>query len=361
MQSTRHTMFKLTVCTVAAAASLAAGSAAAQSVTLYGQVDTFAGVRKNFNEKSRGVVDFGGMQTSHFGMKGKEELGNGLKAVFNINGFFRPDTGQSGRFNGDAMFTRDAYVGLESANLGTLLLGRNTAPYFISTILFNALTDSYTFSPAVMHTYLGQPYALGGGAGSINAGVIGDSGWDNAILYTTPNFGGLTASAIYSFGEQAGKTGENKFGGNVLYFNGNFAATLAVQRVKFDITPVGDPFVPVGFRKQDAATAGASYDFKVAKLFAQGQYIKSDVANLDIKTRGGMLGASVPVGAGKVLVSYAYGKTTGGAADETRNSFGVGYDYFLSKRTDVYAAYYYDKLKSTSNAYTAGVGIRHNF
>lgn len=141
------------------AALLGIGSTAhAQSnVQLYGLVDAWAGIHKPVGgSKREGTVGGGGMTTSYWGLKGQEELSNGVRAVFAMEGFFRPETGQAGRFNGDPMFSRSAYVGLQSDDAGTLTLGRLTTPYFVSTILFNPFGDSYTFSPSVFHTYLGM-------------------------------------------------------------------------------------------------------------------------------------------------------------------------------------------------------------
>ena len=119
----------------------------------------------------------------------------------------------------------------------------------------------------------------------------------------------------------------------------------------------------VGFRKQNAVQAGLSYDFKVVKLFVQGQHIRSDIdsATGDIKHSNGQIGASVPIGAGSLLLSYAYGKIKNEVADIERNTAAVAYDYNLSKRTDVYVAYYYDKVGGLSHGNNYGVGVRHRF
>lgn len=350
----------------AIAATLFSGAAMAQSsVTLYGQADMFVGGIKSPGSADRAfVANSGGMQTSYWGIKGAEDLGMGTKAIFDLNGFFRTDSGSMGRFNGDSMFSRNAYVGLQNERYGALKLGRNTTPYFVSTILFNPLVDSYVFSPMIFHTYFtannGRVY---------DPGIIGDSGWNNSLVYSTPNFGGLTANFIYSFGESAGSNSKNKWGGNLTYFSGNFAATAAVQQVKFDNTPFDltnqttNAFL-TGFDKQTAVQAGASYDFKVVKVFLQGQYIKTNVnanANGDIKHMNGQVGASVPVGAGNVLASYAYDKTLNDVASFKRNTFALAYDYNLSKRTDVYAAYYYDKITGLEHGDSFGVGVRHKF
>ncbi|MBY4895705.1 porin [Cupriavidus sp. AU9028] len=351
-----HKQLKLAAC----ATALISGAAMAQSsVTLYGQVDMFVGAVKDAGSGERAwVANSGGMQTSYWGIKGTEDLGRGLKGIFDLNGFYRTDNGRSGRFDGDAMFSRNAYVGLQSERLGTIKLGRNTTPYFVSTILFNPLVDSYVFSPAIFHTY----FTATSGA-VFDPGIIGDSGWSNSLVYSTPNFGGLTGNLIYSFGEQAGETGRNKWGGNLTYFNGPFGATVAFQQVKFSNTP-GD-LTTLGLDKQNAVLGGLSYDFKVVKLFAQGQYIKTDALAAsttgDIKHTSGQIGASVPFGAGSFLASYGYVKTENDIGDFKRNTVAVAYDYNLSKRTDVYAAYFYDKITGLEHGDSFGVGVRHKF
>lgn len=164
--------FKPVVKLAVLAATLLCGNAKAQSsTTLYGMVDAYVGATKARGADRAYGVNSGGMQTSYFGIKGTENRGTGLKAIFDLNGFLRPDTGKQGRFDGDALFTRNAYVSLQGARLGTVKLGRNTTPYFISTILFNPLVDSFVFSPAIFHTYFsasnGRVY---------DPGIIGDSG-----------------------------------------------------------------------------------------------------------------------------------------------------------------------------------------
>lgn len=351
--------------TAVAAAILSASAMAQSSVTLYGQADMYVGAVKDVGGAGRAWgANSGGMQTSYWGIKGTEDLGGGTKAIFDLNGFFRTDTGKSGRFDGDSMFSRNAYVGLQNQQLGTIKLGRNTTPYFVSTILFNPLIDSYVFSPTIFHTYLTSP--TNPIPGTLNdPGIIGDSGWNNSVLYSTPAYGGLTLDLIYAFGELPGKSGENKWGANAMYFNGPLGATLAYQQVRFNLTPVGDSLIPAGFDRQDAILGGLSYDFQIAKMFLQGQYIKTRINGAgnggDLKHANGQLGVSVPVGAGSVLVSYVYGKVWNGVQDFKRNTAALAYDYNLSKRTDVYAAYYYDKRTDLEHGDTFGVGVRHKF
>ncbi|WP_197322730.1 porin, partial [Ralstonia solanacearum] len=78
----------------AASGAMSAAAHAQSSVTLYGQVDAWVGAQKGFDSSRAGVVNPGGMSTSYWGLKGSEDLGNGLKSLFALEAFFRPDTGR---------------------------------------------------------------------------------------------------------------------------------------------------------------------------------------------------------------------------------------------------------------------------
>lgn len=345
---------------VAPLSVLGASQACAQSsVTLYGQVDVFLGAVKPYGADRKFTIDAGGIQTSYWGIKGTEELSTNLKAIFDLNGFLNADNGTSGRFSGDSFFSRNSYVGLQDTRYGTVKVGRNTTPYFISTILFNPLIDSFVFAPTVLQTYLGAPYASNGG--TISSGIIGDTGYNNAILYSTPVMGGFSANALYALGEQAGSLGSSKWGGNVVYFGQEFSATVAFQQVRFNTNPVADTGVPSGFRYQSAVTAGAAYDFKIVKAFAQGQYIKNSITSDDVTTKQGQAGISIPIGAGSLLASFAFAKTTGGPETQLRKTGAIAYDYNLSKRTDLYVAGIVDEVGNLSLGTTFGLGIRTKF
>jgi predicted porin len=335
----------------------AAGAAHAQSnVQLYGQVDEWVGATKFPGGHRAWNVGGGGMSTSYWGLKGAEDLGDGYKAVFALESFLRAQNGNYGRFTGDTFFARNSYVGIESP-FGTVTAGRLTTQLFVSTILFNPFSDSYTFSPMVYHVFLGQGTFP---TYTTDQGLVGDSGWNNSVQYTTPDFAGLSAGAMYSFGNQAGNNRSKKYSGQFLYFHGPFAATGVYQYTNFNNTP-GDlaSFIP-GYRSQSAAQAGMSYDLKYMKFFAQYMYTKNDIEVGTFHVNTGQGGVTVPLGPGMVMASYAYSRSNGGL-DQTHKSWAVGYDYPLSKRTDVYAAYLNDKYTSMSTGDTFGVGIRAKF
>lgn len=332
----------------AALALLAAGVQAQSSVQLMGTVDVYAGrLRMAGDAGGRAVLNSGGMTTSWYGVKGTEDLGGGLKAGFALTSFLQADTGTPGRFGGDTYFSRDANVSL-AGGFGTVTAGRGLAPNFLPTILFNPFGDSFTFSPLVLHNNVG----LFNGTGWTQT-TPADTGWSNEIIYSTPSFGGLTANLHYQFGEQA-DSGVGNVGANLLYFNGPFAATAFYEHAE-----VSNP-VPAPFAGGDTKTdwmVGASWDFKVTKLFGTYGKAESDVLASEAKTWS--VGASAPLGAGSLLAAYAHSKVdTSGA---TRKTASIGYDYFLSKSTDLYAVVMRDGISGFSDGTSFGAGIRKRF
>ena len=318
-----------------AAIALAAAAAQAQSsVTLSGLLDVSAGQSKAAGSTSRvWGVDNGNMTTSWFGASGSEDLGGGLSALFTLQTFMRADTGASGRFGADTFWARNAFVGVASKDFGKVTLGRNTTPFFVTTLSFNPFGDSFGYSPSIRHYFT-------------SGTLTGDSGWSDSVLYTSPNLGGATLQ-LFMAAAEAGSNGRNH-GVNLRWGAGAIDAAFSWQDVKKDgATAVADT---------KAWQAAASYDFGVAKAF--GQYGK-----VDNKTTGNSyditgLGASVPVGNGKILAQWGQIKPETGPK---RKTFSAGYDYFLSKRTDLYAVAMSDKITGQSSGSAFSVGIRHRY
>ncbi len=359
----KHTLIAL------GAALACLGTAHAQSnVELSGLVDMYVGSMKAPGGARTSQVGSGGLTTSWWGIKGTEDLGNGLKAGFALGAFFRADTGTPGRWDvgsgayDETFFARDANVSL-SGGFGTVKLGRSMAPNFLPTILFNPYGDSFTVSPLVLHANTGW-----GMDDTHNyKTTAADTGWSNQITYSTPSFGGLSANLHYQFGEQSGDNKNKKnVGANVLYFQGPLALTAFIERAQ-----IRNPNTSEQPTKQNWMLGG-SYDFSVAKLYAtygQSKVKDSTVPKYDAKTTS--LGVDVPVTkAGTFKAAAAYTKAeTANPADIKRTTYTLGYDHFLSKRTDVYTAVMYDKIKNMPSPFTASngsgtsvaVGIRHRF
>ncbi|KVG59980.1 porin [Burkholderia territorii] len=323
-----------------------AGIAQAQSsVSLYGLADAFVGELHPAGAAGNAwQVGSGGMTTSYWGMSGAEDLGGGMKAVFTLESFYRINGGQVGSFPGQSFFGRNAFVGL-SGHFGEVTLGRNTAPLFVSTLLFNPFGNSFVFSPMVVHSYLGSAM----GAASLQS----DTAIDDSILYQTPEVGGLSASLLYSNAGVAGHAGQANYSANVLYFAGPFSATAAVQSLH-----TASLFLN-GATAQTAWMVGGAYRVHTVKLFAQYQRVDNNNHVTDDTVQ---LGASVRVGSGNVLVSWAGTRRRPSVSDHLRwSTAALGYDYPLSKRTDVYAAWRYDTITRVSSGNSVGAGIRVKF
>ena len=321
---------------------------AQSSVSAYGLMDMSVGQYQAIGSGTKlWRAQSGNMTTSFLGFKGTEDMGGGLKAVFAFEHFLRADTGDAGRFNGDAFWARSAYVGLSGA-FGTSRLGRNTTPLFVSTLIFNAIGDSFGYSPSIR-----QLFTPNTGVGML--GFFGDTAWNNSLAYSSPNFSGLSVNLLGNLGEgAAGATGRN-MGANVLYFAGPFAATVAAQQVKN-----GAFGVPAGWKSQDTVQVGLSYDLSVVKLFGQYTLAKTKAtAGTETKIYG--IGAAVPIGAGKALLQYGNATADKGATEVVNKTLTVGYDYNLSKNTDVYAVLVNDKATGLSAGNSVAAGLRVRF
>jgi predicted porin len=336
-----------------AAATLACTAAQAQSsVSMYGLVDASIGSFQNAGGVKIKRLDSGNLSTSFFGFKGREDLGGGLAAVFALESFFLVDSGGASRVPGvDTYWARNANVGL-TGGFGTLKLGRQGPPLFVSTLIFNAFGDSFGFSPSIRQYYnapAGTP-------------LVGDSGWNNAVGYSTPSLGGASVNVLVAAGEGAATAKGPNFGANLLYFGGPFAFTVAAQKVEAQgVLGRGISAFP-GFASQTAYQVGGSYDIGAVKLYAQFGKISTD-ATADVDTTNINLSASVPVGAGSIRLAYGTSKmsTQGSSAEPKSTILTAGYVYSLSKRTDLYAVYMLDKYTGKSNGTTLASGVRHTF
>ena len=136
------------------------------NVSLYGVVDVSAYGKQLSGETRLKSLASGTMTTSRWGITGNEDLGDGLRAIFDLSSFIRVDTGTSGRNDADPFFGRLAYVGLSSSQLGTVRMGRISTATFLSEVSFGAFLDSTSLGPYLLHTFLSpatQPMVTGNG------------------------------------------------------------------------------------------------------------------------------------------------------------------------------------------------------
>jgi predicted porin len=343
MTKKTHNMMKLGAGFIVAGAAFNAFAQETTQVQLYGLIGAY--VAKS--ERSGGPaavtqLGHGGLTTSYWGVRGSEDLGGGYKAIFALESFFQTDTGGQGRNATDPLFSRNAFVGVESG-FGRLTFGRQTNPTYVNMGTLSPFGVSVVFSPLVLQSFVG----------TYNGALIGDTVWNNTIQYATPRVGGLAGSVIYGLGEVAGSSGTANLGLHANYVNGNFSAAFSAQRFRIPVT--------APLTQQNGYLLGAAYDFKVAKVY--GSVVKTDSSGVSNDTRTYDVGLRVPVTqSGALLAEWAHTKRTrAGLADNKRDTASVGYDHFLSKRTDVYAVYSRDRQSGFDSAGTIGVGMRHTF
>lgn len=194
---------------------------AQSSVTLYGVLDTGITYINNTGGASVVKMDDGVYYPNRWGMKGVEDLGGGLKAIFTLEGGFSVDSGALGQ--GGLLFGRQAFVGLQS-DYGKITLGHqyDSVYDFINDFQVGENASGYGLHPGDLDRTAGERL-------------------DNAIKYTSPNIRGFTVSGLYSFSNTAGSFHDGSAwsaGGSYEY--GPFSLGLAyISQTKTTIDPYG--------------------------------------------------------------------------------------------------------------------------
>lgn len=313
------------------------------SVQMYGLIGMYVdSSRLSTTRASTVQAAGGGLTTSYWGIRGREDIGGGTAVIFALESFFRPNTGQMGRNTTDGLFSRNAYVGL-TGRYGTFKLGEQTNPTYINQQLVNPFGSSVVFSPLIVQSY----------TAAYNNTQIGDTVWQNAVEYVTPDYSGLTGTVIYGVSSTTGHQGKDNLGLHLTYRNGPLTAVFSAQR---DRTAAIAPSTG-----QYLYLAGFAYDAKFAKVYAAAQ----TTSNNDVETGSHTyeLGLSVPVTPSTAILAE-WARTKHSAPldrSNVRNTGTVAYDYILSKRTQVYVVYSYDKLTDNPSGSTYGVGLQHTF
>ena len=324
-------------------AAAGAASMSTSSVQLYGLIGMYIDSSKLSTTRASTVQEGGGgMTTSFWGMRGREDIGGGNAVIFSLESFFRPNTGQMGRNTTDGLFSRNAYVGLTGA-YGTFKLGEQTNPTYINQQLVNPFGSSVVFSPLIVQSY----------TASYNNTQIGDTVWANAIEYVSPNYDGLTGTAIYGVSSTTGHQGRDNIGLHLTYAKGPLTAVFSAQRVRTAaVAPSTGQYLYL---------AGAAYDFSLVKLYGAAQMTSN--TNVETGSHTYELGVSVPLSPSNVILAE-WARTKRSApldGGNVRNTGSLAYDYILSRRTYVYVVYSYDKLTANPSGSTYGVGMQHTF
>jgi predicted porin len=312
--------------------------------------------------------------SSRLGFRGTEDLGGGTSAFFTIETGLTPTGSTLSTFN-----NRQSFVGIAQKGLGNVAIGTQYGPMHKAV----AATD-----PGQSNNTIGSVIypAAGTDGGQSVADAAYTIRFNNSVTATMDRRAGFSANAIYSLNNQTstqtgattgGQVDNNAYGLGADYTRGNLYATLAYQSVKSinntaSTASVSSSFV--GTNTTDSQLyAGATYDLKIVKLFAgyTDRKIQSNLnSNASLNRTGQQIGARgfvtkkvegwASVGNGKY---NAFG-TNQATANFT--AYQVGTNYWMSKRTNLYAIAGSTQTSSTSqtgalsgNMYAAGV--RHTF
>lgn len=390
---------KKTLVGLAAAAAMCSASAA--SVTLYGIIDTGFAYNSYNDDNYSTLTDnadnsFGMMSGqssgSRFGLKGVEELGNGLTVGFILEDGFSSDTGAEK----DQMFDRESSIYIEGG-FGKFGMGR------LSTLANDAGT-----------TGLGGYFSsFGTGWGDVGVQnymqAYRPNRMDNMVYYKTPNFAGAEVWVLYGMGNEKDKTYENEssrdryYAAAVTYNNGGlslYGAVDVLNKASFGTNNTADTE-----DNQITITAAVNYDCGFAKSYL-GVHWFDNAKAVGSSSFGGdwgrmgnfendkgapihsgfgdangwsvMLGVDIPVGNGKVKTTLGYLDASSDNKDTSlsdvdqdlkRFMVGAGYEYYLSKRTTVYmgAGYLQDSIDTAEgNSYDpswvqVNCGLKHKF
>lgn len=365
---------KYKIIAAAAAVLASAGVQAQSSVTLYGVADVgIEYLNKTGNDYGVVRMSSGNMSGSRWGLRGQEDLGGGLRAIFTLESGFALDTGAASDRN--RLFNRQAFLGLQGG-FGTVSLGRHETPL-------------YDFSL----TY--DPMAIAGRYSILNQDAGMGSHSDNSIKYTG-TFGGLKVSALYSFGYDSTSTvtAVNPVTGQTAVFAGpgygeipgnykqgkEYTLALNYATGPFGVGAVYDLLQPTADSKMQRASVAGSYAFGPAKAYAGYRWAHFTATGFT-GTRSNLywLGLGYQVTPQLTLTGAAYYQDVAKTKADPW-LFVASADYALSKRTDMYLnlAYAVNKtdngqgvasamslsdlgIVAGKNQFGAVVGVRHKF
>jgi predicted porin len=390
---------------------------AQSNVTLYGIIDSGLNYTNNVQTGKTSAGPSGGHQIamieggsaglegSRWGLRGREDLGGGMKAIFVLeNGFYS----NNGALNqGGAMFGRLAYVGLSSASAGTVTLGRQYDPVvdFFSPFLAASQWGGYmTAHPSDLDN-------------AKNTRRI-----NNSIKYRSASFNGLSFEGIMTLGGTPGSFSNNWiWGGGLGYTHGIFSIGAGYLNIRnpntslFGANPNAGPATTNNLGSFGSATAPESNPvfagyasagrmeiasvgsginagaFSVNLAYSNTRFINmgsssgpntlhytgvASFNNAEVNARY-QLTPSLSAGA---AYNYTRNGGAGGKEGANYNLFSAGLDYLLSKRTDIYTLAVYEKASgtdslgqpavaqitgltpsSTDKQVSVRVGIRHKF
>jgi len=364
---------------------------AQSSVTLYGTLDAGLVFANNQGGHSNWQQGSGSVSNTYFGLRGSEDLGSGLHAIFTLESGFNLNNGNFNENN--TIFNRQAFVGLQSNQYGTVTLGRQ----------YDSVVD-----------YLAPLSEAGAGYGNnLAAHPFDNDNLDNsfsvknAVKYQSANYGGVKFGGLYGFSNDAGQFSNNRaWSAGASYGNGPLSVAAAYLQLNNSgsnnvggAISQGDGTAAIAAQQQRTYGAGLNYAYgpaNVGLVYTHTQLDGITGVNVGGTTLPGVAGTNLHMDNYEVNGRYALtpaislaaaytftdGKVSGsnGSGDPKWQTASLQGDYSLSKRTDVYLEGVYQHASgelgnfganvasintlspsSTANQTVVAVGMRHRF
>ncbi|TQK01124.1 porin [Herbaspirillum sp. SJZ107] len=345
--------------TVVAMTALSVAAHAQNNVQLYGLMD--AGVEYVDKVRVGGVgsatesmvrVQSGSAQSSRFGLRGREDLGDGLTAVFALESGISIDSGTLGQ-NG-RLFGRHAYVGLNHRTLGEIELGREATTFYDYGVQYDPITASRYSAVVFDAAYVGRA--------------------DNAVKYVG-KFGGFSVGAQYSFGLDGTIAGGSEVPG--AYRVGKetgMHVSYVLGKAQFGVVYDRQNGTSIATERNttERKAVGGAISFPSVKLFASYQRTTAATPASSRDTNLYWVGAQYsPVAAFTVTPTLYVNDPEGAANKSTMLAFLA--NYALSKRTDLYSQLAFMRNQDQASMGMGGavnpgdrqggviLGIRHRF
>lgn len=315
-------------------------------VTLYGLID--AGITYVSNESGHSNLKFddGILVPNLLGIRGSENLGGGLHAVFNLVDQFSLGTGKTIQ---QGLFGRSAYVGISDDHWGTITLGNQSDFMFDSLLLCDAANNIgfYGFRSGPFNKInipINPPYA-----GAFNWDrMTGSQPISNSVKYQSPNIGGFKFGALYAFGGVPGSLGSgNSVSIGVNYDSGPLGLAAAYTNIKY--YNAGQP--QVGIRNWGI---GAHYTIGATTLTGLVTTVRNSFNGAAIAEAEA--GINYQLAPEWVLVGgYMYMKGNAVLNNNHAHQIDMSVDYILSKRTMLYVQGIFQRANSGANALINGI------
>lgn len=329
MTMTRTTALAITLPALLLAS---AGAAAQSSVRISGMIDL--GVYRGFDEQKH----VGTIQRSNIAFSGNEDLGGGLAATFALSHRFDADTGSAEGAGSKPFWQGESSVGLKGG-FGHLRLGRALDVISANDWAYDPWGNfDRVASPAWNNWHWNYASSRTSNNGSPEYGRLADG-----VFYDSPAMGGFTvhlSGAFENSGAPGAGTGNNS-GLSLNYGQGPVSAMLATSR-----NSSGDTIQFLGASmKTGALTLMGAFDHTVYK------------AVVDSTAKVYTFGATYAMGVTTLKAGYGHRDVDGASS----RFVGLGADYFLSKRSNLYVSLGHQKPSSASGKTAYGAGIAHRF